>query len=346
MLRMYPLFALLITSGFAIAAPARAATTIASASSYEVSQSISHPDAASATITRQGPNAPGESAAASSAALGGLAGMVRTKGCGFESNGFQQVCNQAGMTSSFTDTVQVLAAVPHGTAVQFQLTLDLAGSIDGIGGYSYQALGSLNLVSRSIIGGTGGTVQTRSDFSIADNRVWTVTLFVGANYELYSSLTASLINRYCAGGSSDCVPSATTWEMVLLASSMLRMELLTTGIDGVRLVGRGGHDYLMPPLGVTGGEPAAARFGPPYPQPSRGSVRLSLEMPAAAFVDVGVYDLAGRRVATIGSGELAAGSHVLRWDARDAEGRGRSGMFFVRARGAGLELSKRVVIVR
>jgi hypothetical protein len=101
------------------------------------------------------------------------------------------------------------------------------------------------------------------------------------------------------------------------------------------------------PLAV--GEPrAAARLAlsAPSPNPSRGSARLTLDLAAPTAVDVTVYDLAGRRVAGLAHGTLAAGRHALAWDGRgDAGRRVGAGVYFVRADAGGDVATRRLVRV-
>ena len=48
-------------------------------------------------------------------------------------------------------------------------------------------------------------------------------------------------------------------------------------------------------------------------------------------VELSVFDLAGRRIATLARGPLPAGSHNARWDGSDAQGvRAPSGVYFAR----------------
>jgi hypothetical protein len=59
------------------------------------------------------------------------------------------------------------------------------------------------------------------------------------------------------------------------------------------------------------------------------AVVLDLAAPAAARVDV--FDVQGRRLATLADRDFAAGAHVLAWDGRDAGGaRAARGLYFVR----------------
>jgi flagellar hook capping protein FlgD len=76
-------------------------------------------------------------------------------------------------------------------------------------------------------------------------------------------------------------------------------------------------------------------------QPPRGGVAdVSYSLTEPAQVDVAVYDVAGRRVATLESTSQAAGTHRLTWDAR---GFGQ-GMYFYRLR-AGSEVVTRSVLL-
>jgi hypothetical protein len=103
---------------------------------------------------------------------------------------------------------------------------------------------------------------------------------------------------------------------------------------------------LTQPLAV---EPAVARqlaLSAPRPNPSRGETRLTLEMPAAGSADVRVFDAAGRRVRDLLVDRLGPGPHVIAWDGRNERGEpARAGVYFVRARVAGAQATRRVVRV-
>ena len=94
--------------------------------------------------------------------------------------------------------------------------------------------------------------------------------------------------------------------------------------------------------------PAARAFslGAPRPNPSAGAVRLTATLPAGAAT-VAVYDVLGRRVATLLDGVVPAGARELRWDARDASGAPAApGVYLVRADAGGERLSRRVLVTR
>lgn len=73
--------------------------------------------------------------------------------------------------------------------------------------------------------------------------------------------------------------------------------------------------------------PASASFAlePPRPNPSRGELDVSFELPANAPATLAVLDLAGRVVESVQIAVGSAGSHILRLDDR---GGVRAGLYF------------------
>lgn len=81
---------------------------------------------------------------------------------------------------------------------------------------------------------------------------------------------------------------------------------------------------------------ARLAFGPPRPNPARGEVALTLDLPVAGEVEVALFDVSGRRVRTLHRGAAPAGPLTLRWDGTGASGRpAPAGLYFARARAAG-----------
>jgi flagellar hook assembly protein FlgD len=74
--------------------------------------------------------------------------------------------------------------------------------------------------------------------------------------------------------------------------------------------------------------------------------RFELTTSASANVDLGIFDLSGRRVATIHRGALEAGPHSFRWDGT-ASGGGRvpSGVYFYRAQTASTSATRKLVVL-
>ncbi len=82
----------------------------------------------------------------------------------------------------------------------------------------------------------------------------------------------------------------------------------------------------------------------PAPNPARGPVRITLAMARPGRVDVGVFDVLGRRVATIADGVRPSGAYTLTWDGRDARGGlAAPGAYLVRAHAGDMVVTRRVV---
>ncbi|MCX7021737.1 MAG: FG-GAP-like repeat-containing protein [bacterium] len=84
-----------------------------------------------------------------------------------------------------------------------------------------------------------------------------------------------------------------------------------------------------------------------YPNPARASVTIAFGLSADGPVELTVYDLAGRRVATLLDGELTAGDRLVSWDCRDSAGRAvPSGVYLYRLVSDEGSLAQRLVIAR
>jgi hypothetical protein len=101
------------------------------------------------------------------------------------------------------------------------------------------------------------------------------------------------------------------------------------------------------PAGTTdvGFERVAARLAvTTVPNPSRGAVKMALEVPARGHVRALVLDLAGRRVATLVERELDAGRHELWWDGGTDDGaRCPAGVYFCRVDCGGISTMSRFI---
>lgn len=79
------------------------------------------------------------------------------------------------------------------------------------------------------------------------------------------------------------------------------------------------------------------------PNPARGAVQIHYALPSFDRVRIGVYDVAGRRVASLLDRPVEAGSHSLTWS---GEGRVAPGLYFVRVESAGRQVTRRFALVR
>ena len=94
------------------------------------------------------------------------------------------------------------------------------------------------------------------------------------------------------------------------------------------------------------GDSYTLRLLPPRPNPARFGAEIAFELPREAPVDAGVYDLGGRRVATLAAGRMGSGPHSLRWNAQDEGGnRVPAGLYFVRFTTPGLTRTYRLALL-
>lgn len=92
---------------------------------------------------------------------------------------------------------------------------------------------------------------------------------------------------------------------------------------------------------------ASLRLLPCYPNPFNPSTRLSFDLPASGQASLFIFDVRGRRVATILDGWLSDGRHEADWDGRDDAGRSlTSGVYFSLLRYGDEEKSERMVLLR
>jgi len=80
----------------------------------------------------------------------------------------------------------------------------------------------------------------------------------------------------------------------------------------------------------------------PFPNPTSGRVNFAFCLPEAQDVTLAVFDLAGRRVSTIQTGELATGRHNLTWDADEAS----AGVYIIRLEAREGVLTQRFIVAR
>jgi flagellar hook assembly protein FlgD len=82
------------------------------------------------------------------------------------------------------------------------------------------------------------------------------------------------------------------------------------------------------------------------PNPFNPATTFHFELPQTAAVRLEVYDAAGRRVRTLVSATLGAGTHRARWNGRnDAGAVVRSGAYFVRLQAGALVARTKTVLI-
>lgn len=118
-----------------------------------------------------------------------------------------------------------------------------------------------------------------------------------------------------------------------------------------------GVEYIYR-LEVTEADGTVTRFGPTeavkislpdieltlaaFPNPATDTVTIRCDLPEDGRVELAVFDLAGRRVATLAEGEVAAGRHEAVWDCADV----KPGVYLCRLETTGGNSTERLVVTR
>jgi flagellar hook assembly protein FlgD len=110
----------------------------------------------------------------------------------------------------------------------------------------------------------------------------------------------------------------------------------------------GGTINIMNPVSVTGSTlPAMVWLGPAIPNPTRSETQFQFGLPRRSQVDFAVFDARGREVRVLARGEMAAGTHSMRWNGRVRGGNlAPSGPYFFRLKVEGQSYSGRFVLLR
>jgi hypothetical protein len=103
-------------------------------------------------------------------------------------------------------------------------------------------------------------------------------------------------------------------------------------------------------IGVAGVTPVAgvnSMLRPPAPNPSSGTLRIGFVLERRGTVDLRVFGMDGREVASVASGVRDAGPHDVTWNGRDARGANvPAGVYFVRLAAEGIVETRRVARLR
>lgn len=95
-------------------------------------------------------------------------------------------------------------------------------------------------------------------------------------------------------------------------------------------------------LAAEGPSSPEVALAPVQPNPVRGSTRVRFALPRAMTVELAVFDISGRRVATLFDGPGGAGEHAVAFETRSLP----VGAYVCRLNAGGLSLSRRLLIVR
>jgi hypothetical protein len=128
-------------------------------------------------------------------------------------------------------------------------------------------------------------------------------------------------------------------------------------LDDVRLWGRARtqseiqtymNRELGFPAGVDGNAPRFSNhLGQNRPNPFNPDTRIDFELEHSSHVRVVVFDVSGRRVATLLDREMSLGPHQVTWEGRDDGGQAvGSGIYFYRIEALGFHRDRKMVLLK
>ena len=95
------------------------------------------------------------------------------------------------------------------------------------------------------------------------------------------------------------------------------------------------------------GVPGVTKLGSFVPNPFNPLVTISFNVGRTGSIEVNIYDLAGRCVSTLASGEFKTGEYFRQWDGRDNSGSNLpAGVYLVRIKGATTVDSKKITLLK
>jgi subtilisin family serine protease len=101
------------------------------------------------------------------------------------------------------------------------------------------------------------------------------------------------------------------------------------------------------PIEATAGEQIASfELSRPVPNPTSGTARVDYSVPRESRVTLAVFDMQGRRVATLADGLAPAGRHQAVWNGTTGGRSAPAGIYFVRLQGPGVQFSRRLIVTR
>jgi hypothetical protein len=153
------------------------------------------------------------------------------------------------------------------------------------------------------------------------------------------------------GAASDTcrVGNYATYDYVPVVSDNVYVKgLVAYSFGNYKIEPRGNPDIAANPVGISGDQ-FGGKFGlaQNMPNPFNPKTTIAFNLPQAADVRLEVYDVAGRRVATLINRNLAAGPHEVVWNGlADGGEHVASGVYFYRLAAGDRELSRKMVLLK
>ncbi len=134
----------------------------------------------------------------------------------------------------------------------------------------------------------------------------------------------------------------------------MRFRVKASGDPGLRIASLIGRDASNHPVSFEGRPaveapaqiPTRTSLGFAFPNPSRDGTSIELALARAGHASLDVFDLSGRRVATLLDGRYEAGVRVVQWNGRTDRGTlAPAGFYVIRLQTDGVQVTRRVQLL-
>ena len=93
--------------------------------------------------------------------------------------------------------------------------------------------------------------------------------------------------------------------------------------------------------------PKVYALGQNYPNPFNPTTTFNVDIPRVSDVNIKIYDVLGREIATLLSGQQPAGTLQVKWDGRDAHGlTAPTGIYFVRMNADEFNSTRKIMMMK
>ncbi len=186
----------------------------------------------------------------------------------------------------------------------------------------------------------GGTTWIRQ-LSGTSNALKGVS-FIDANIGIAVGDSGTIL-RTTNGGAAWMIQMSGTTNR-LMGISFIDVDTGTVVGDGGTILhtSTGGTAGVKDDPGYTTHIPDKCALKQNYPNPFNPSTNILFHVQSKTFVSLKVFDLLGREIATLVSGELSAGDHIQPWNAANIS----SGVYFYRLQAGAFIETKRLIVLR
>jgi len=185
--------------------------------------------------------------------------------------------------------------------------------------------------------GTSWTAAGLSNAIVSALAIWGTNIFAGTIYTGVSN-----------GGIFLSTDNGTSWTAVDTGLTNTNISSLAISETDLFAGTNGSGTWRRPLSDMTDVKlsqseiPAHFSLSQNYPNPFNPSTAISFDLPLRSFVSLKVFDILGREVSTIASGEMEAGSYTLQWNAANMS----SGVYFYRIQSGSFEAVKKMMLLK